>query len=369
MRTIRLRGVLRTRVLCFLAVVTIGVFAGANAAFADVTGTGGGAYIASASLTGNLGFASVNVNTGQLESVSAPAPPIAVSPTTNPATLAALDITALGTAGVTATAGSDSSSTSGATGSANLGPTGTVMSSSQVVGASAATPLLGGVAFSADTVSSTCTATDATLIGSTTIVNGLAATGLGGLLVAVSSTPAPNTILSVSFTLISGATVNLTITLNEQTTSSVFQSNSITVNAVHIVETVTTPAIGIIPASTQTLDVILGHSACTVTGPDVNPNLVATFRSFNARLAKHGVQLNWQTASQIDVAGYNVYRQVHGRKVRINKHLIPARNSGRYSFLDRSRKASASYWLQTVNLDGSRSWHGPARVAAKRLAV
>ena len=61
---------------------------------------------------------------------------------------------------------------------------------------------------------------------------------------------------------------------------------------------------------------------------------------------------------------------MNGERVRLNKRLIPAANlpSGRaYSYLDRTarRGKNARYWIQAVNLDGSRSWYGPARVARR----
>jgi hypothetical protein len=370
MTTPRLRG--GRRLLAVATVAALGSLAAASSALADVTGTGGGAFVASGTLAGNLtaGTVSVpvNISVGPLASVTAPAPPIATSPTTVTNGVLAADLSLASLGIVNAGVGSTSSSTSGATGSLNLGPTGAVTSSASLAGVTGATPLIGGTTFSADAVSSTCTANDSGTTGSTTIVNGMAATGTGGVLAAVTASPAPNTVLNVSFT--SGqATITGTITLNEQTVTNSLGTASIIVNAVHIHEVVDVAAHGLVPEATETLDVIIGQSACTVTGPDVNSTVAAQFRSFSARVAKHGVQLNWRTASQIDVAGYNVYRQVRGVRVRINKHLIVAKQSGRYSFFDHARRAGARYWLQTVNLDGSRSWHGPARVVAHRLAV
>ena len=62
--------------------------------------------------------------------------------------------------------------------------------------------------------------------------------------------------------------------------------------------------------------------------------------------------------------GYNVYREKAGKRVRVNKRLIAARSSrnGSYVFVDRSAR-SGRYWLQAVNLDGSRSFLASARLA------
>lgn len=54
----------------------------------------------------------------------------------------------------------------------------------------------------------------------------------------------------------------------------------------------------------------------------------------------------------------------HGKRVRVNARLIPGKGRGLYSFLDRKapKAKTVRYWVQVINLDGSRSWHGLARV-------
>jgi len=68
-------------------------------------------------------------------------------------------------------------------------------------------------------------------------------------------------------------------------------------------------------------------------------------------------------------ARFNVYRQQQGRRVRVNRRLLPALGgaSGHaYSFTDRhaARHRAIRYWLQDVSTSGQRTWHGPVRVAA-----
>ena len=91
-----------------------------------------------------------------------------------------------------------------------------------------------------------------------------------------------------------------------------------------------------------------------------------TFRSVSATAAAKGVLVRWRTASEIDTLGFHVYRALNGRRVRVDRKLVPARSaSGRtYSYLDRRapRSRALRYWIQVVNLDGSRQWYGPARV-------
>lgn len=102
-------------------------------------------------------------------------------------------------------------------------------------------------------------------------------------------------------------------------------------------------------------------SSQTVTTPVTN----ARFAGISARSTKQGVLLRWRTASEIDTLGFTVYREINGKRVRLSAKLIAANGRGSYSFLDRKApKAHAiHYWVQVVNLDGTRSWYGPARVS------
>jgi hypothetical protein len=92
-----------------------------------------------------------------------------------------------------------------------------------------------------------------------------------------------------------------------------------------------------------------------------------TLKSFTATRTPRGVLLKWRTAAEVQTLGFNVYREQHGKRVRINRVQVPAaslrgRTSAAYSLLDRvpaSTKA-ARYWLQAIEMGGSRTWYGPA---------
>ena len=96
----------------------------------------------------------------------------------------------------------------------------------------------------------------------------------------------------------------------------------------------------------------------------ITPATAVTFRSLAATRSSNGVLVRWRTASETDTLGFHVYRQVNGKRVRVNGTLIAAKGRAGYSFLDRKapKGKSVRYWVQVVNLDGTRSWHGPARV-------
>ncbi|MDQ3893657.1 MAG: hypothetical protein M3292_03165 [Actinomycetota bacterium] len=103
---------------------------------------------------------------------------------------------------------------------------------------------------------------------------------------------------------------------------------------------------------------------CSNSGP-----LAAQLQSFTATRAGKAVTLRWRTASEVDMLGFNVYRQVAGKRVRLNRHLIPSAgllssalsgHSYAYRVAASTRAfAKARYWLQGVERDGSSAWYGP----------
>jgi hypothetical protein len=86
-------------------------------------------------------------------------------------------------------------------------------------------------------------------------------------------------------------------------------------------------------------------------------------RSFTATSAARGILLRWRTGTEVELVGFNVFRQkgAQARKVKLNRSLVRAKGGvagAKYSWLDRSAKRGGRYWLQAVNADGSRSWYG-----------
>ena len=109
-------------------------------------------------------------------------------------------------------------------------------------------------------------------------------------------------------------------------------------------------------------------NSCAWTLDVTTAALAVTLRSFTAAYASRVVTLRWQTASELDTVGYNLYGLVHGKRVKLNRGLIAAKgmSGGSYSFRYRLAKGHAvpgRYWLQVVNRDGSRTWYaaGPVR--------
>ena len=97
------------------------------------------------------------------------------------------------------------------------------------------------------------------------------------------------------------------------------------------------------------------------------PPVTVALRSFSASRAPSGIRLRWRTANEAQMLGFNLYRTDRGKPVRLNRGLIssvraPAGQT--YSWLDRHPPATeATYRLEAVRLDGSRSWLGSARAS------
>ena len=85
------------------------------------------------------------------------------------------------------------------------------------------------------------------------------------------------------------------------------------------------------------------------------------------------VLVEWSTASELDTAGFNIFRsedpQATGQ--RINLELIPAsedsQTGGDYTYIDKDVSSGHTYYyfLEDVNADGTASRHGPVIVKAQ----
>jgi len=76
------------------------------------------------------------------------------------------------------------------------------------------------------------------------------------------------------------------------------------------------------------------------------------------------VVVHWETLSEVDHLGFNVYRDLRDefdghRALKLNKKLIQGNSP--YKFIDRSmdRKTTYFYWLEDISLKGIRTLHGP----------
>jgi hypothetical protein len=99
-----------------------------------------------------------------------------------------------------------------------------------------------------------------------------------------------------------------------------------------------------------------------------DPTLI-TLAGFTAEPSSGAVTLKWQTESEIDNSGFNLYRaeSKSGTYTKINVTLIPAEGSpsegASYSFVDSDVKNRRAYYymLEDVDSSGATTRHGPVR--------
>jgi len=92
-----------------------------------------------------------------------------------------------------------------------------------------------------------------------------------------------------------------------------------------------------------------------------------TLSSFNATPKSNEVILIWSTASEINNAGFNLYRSEteNGNYTKMNFALIPTKGSSTqgasYEFVDTNVQNRKTYYykLEDIDLNGSSSMHGP----------
>jgi hypothetical protein len=88
---------------------------------------------------------------------------------------------------------------------------------------------------------------------------------------------------------------------------------------------------------------------------DIASPTAVGIRSFTATRSPVGTLLRWRTASEPELAGFNVLRRSGGRWIRVNGRLIAAKGDGaRYRLLDRHHRGG-TYRLQSVALNGTTS--------------
>jgi hypothetical protein len=92
--------------------------------------------------------------------------------------------------------------------------------------------------------------------------------------------------------------------------------------------------------------------------------------SFSAAPQGSAIRLDWETASELDNLGFNLYRSepAEGERVQLNTALIPGQNPGSpagaaYSFVDETAEPGViyTYWLEVVDTHGGAMLHGPVQ--------
>jgi hypothetical protein len=111
-----------------------------------------------------------------------------------------------------------------------------------------------------------------------------------------------------------------------------------------------------------------------LSGKGITPTVVK-LSSFTATPADRAVILTWTTASEIDNAGFNLYRSESetGGYVKINSSLIPAQGSptsgATYQYVDNNVKNRTTHYykLEDIDLNGKSTLHGPVSAMPRRV--
>jgi hypothetical protein len=98
----------------------------------------------------------------------------------------------------------------------------------------------------------------------------------------------------------------------------------------------------------------------------------ADLTSFQVRSYDGGQSLEWQTSSETENLGFNLYRDNQGKRTRLNSEIVagsalvtgqvaPLTTGRNYGWWDSVPAGSEPvYWLEAVDLRGESKWHGPA---------
>jgi hypothetical protein len=111
----------------------------------------------------------------------------------------------------------------------------------------------------------------------------------------------------------------------------------------------------------------------TVGDPDVGPTAVE-MASFNAGWTGKGVLVEWETATEVNNVGFNLYRKAAKSKyTRLNAALIPCQVPGSpmgatYDYLDTGVQANTVYLyvLEAIDVRGHADRYGPVQVKPLR---
>ncbi|MBN1954903.1 MAG: lamin tail domain-containing protein [Anaerolineae bacterium] len=96
--------------------------------------------------------------------------------------------------------------------------------------------------------------------------------------------------------------------------------------------------------------------------------------SFTAWAYGTDVRVTWETASEVDLLGFNLYRgtAADGPYVQVNGKLIPAQNPGapygaRYAWWDRGLRLGRTYYyqLEQIDVNGNTTQYGPVAVTLR----
>jgi predicted small secreted protein len=106
-------------------------------------------------------------------------------------------------------------------------------------------------------------------------------------------------------------------------------------------------------------------------GEPVSPTAVQ-LESFEASRYDGGVFIEWRTGQEVNNLGFNLYRDESGKRVLVSPQMLAGSallagaditiGAGRsYAWWDSASKdkGAAQYWIESVDINGDSTWHGP----------
>lgn len=153
------------------------------------------------------------------------------------------------------------------------------------------------------------------------------------------------------------------------TFTSIAANSSATITVKTTANTAYTEAVNTAIVDSATPDPNPVNNTATASVPIEGPTSVR-LSSFSAAQNAGSVLLMWKTGGELHNLGFNVYRDSGGEKVLLNSSLISGsallmretleqHGAKSYAWIDRSPQPGALYWLEDVDLNGTRTMHGP----------
>jgi hypothetical protein len=101
-----------------------------------------------------------------------------------------------------------------------------------------------------------------------------------------------------------------------------------------------------------------------------NAPTAVKLKKFTANSFSDGVQLNWESGYEVDNLGYHVYREQNGARSRVTPAVVagsaltvgPGNHLAAgysYAWFDRGGNANSAYYLEAIDLNGTRQLNGP----------
>ncbi|HZQ20715.1 MAG TPA: C25 family cysteine peptidase [Terriglobales bacterium] len=111
------------------------------------------------------------------------------------------------------------------------------------------------------------------------------------------------------------------------------------------------------------------NNTATASVPIEGPTSVH-LHAFTAAQNGNSVVISWKSGGELHNLGFNVYRESGGQRIQVNPSLISGsalmmrgaleqHGARSYAWIDHSPRPGALYWLEDVDLNGTRTMHGP----------